>query len=218
MKHTHCGVVVGFLLLLMLSPAAMAVSQTFTFEPPDRNIEDLPHKNYFAWGMNWNLPNGQEIVGAELKIKSLCNWQASATDVLRMRLLDERPEGPGIHWEQNHWPGVSRGRDNQNPTDKFKGFGTFLTEYRDYDGYAEDWSFEFNGEQLDALGQYVANDGLFGIGFDPDCHFYNSGIELSIYTDDKPTGQGAVPEPMTLAAFGLGATGLAGYIRRRRGR
>jgi hypothetical protein len=34
--------------------------------------------------------------------------------------------------------------------------------------------------------QTYAQDGLFGLGFDPDCHYYNSGITLTVQTVPEP--------------------------------
>jgi len=52
-----------------------------------------------------------------------------------------------------------------------------------------------------------AADGLFGLAFDPDCHYWNDGVQLTINAE--------VPEPATLLLFGLGTLGLAAYRRRR---
>lgn len=43
----------------------------------------------------------------------------------------------------------------------------------------------------------------FGIGFDPDCHFYNDGVMLTLETAP------AVPEPTTIALLGAGMVCLA---------
>jgi hypothetical protein len=62
------------------------------------------------------------------------------------------------------------------------------------------------------LRAYITSGGDMAIGFDPDCHFFNDGISLEIYTNTQTVLQG-VPEPasMTLLATGFAAL----YLRRR---
>lgn len=59
-----------------------------------------------------------------------------------------------------------------------------------------------------------AKDGIFELGFDPDCHFNNTGISLMIYTSDSMDASHA-PEPETLVLFGLGLLGASAFGRKR---
>ncbi|WP_022668884.1 PEP-CTERM sorting domain-containing protein [Desulfospira joergensenii] len=63
------------------------------------------------------------------------------------------------------------------------------------------------------LTAYIA-DGILTIGFDSDCHYFNSGITLKLETD-SPGGTSAVPEPETLLLFGLGLIGVSAFGRKR---
>ena len=59
---------------------------------------------------------------------------------------------------------------------------------------------------MDTLADYAA-DGRFALSFDPDCHFYNRGVELEIVT-------GLIPEPATFLLMSAGAA-LPLFRRRR---
>ena len=58
---------------------------------------------------------------------------------------------------------------------------------------------------LGKMNQYAA-DGKLGFGFDPDCHYFNDGVNLEVTTQ-------AVPEPASFAVLGLGGLLL---IKRRK--
>lgn len=58
-------------------------------------------------------------------------------------------------------------------------------------------------------------DGDWALGIDPDCHFYNCGVKLTITTKAK-TPPPDVPEPfsMALGALGLGVVGAVRRLRK----
>ncbi len=84
--------------------------------------------------------------------------------------------------------------------------------------YGHDLSYSFDQSELAMLLNYFAsknglattsnNYATFGLGFDPDCHYYNDGITFTI--DTAP-----VPEPGTMILLGFGMLGLALYGKRR---
>ena len=81
--------------------------------------------------------------------------------------------------------------------DAFSGYGVQIDQYHDANGAdtVENLRYVFSDLELLAIAEAFADDGLVGFGFDPDCHFYNSGITLTIqfaYTagnDNKSWGQ-----------------------------
>ncbi len=77
---------------------------------------------------------------------------------------------------------------------------------------AINFEFAFNTAQIAALNAYIAAGGNFALGFDPDCHYGNDGIKLTLQTAYLPT-----PEPGTLAllAAALGAVAWRRRARRR---
>lgn len=59
-----------------------------------------------------------------------------------------------------------------------------------------------------------AQDGVFELGFDPDCHFYNNGVSLTVHTSESQGGSHA-PEPETLVLFGFGLLSISAFGRKR---
>jgi len=188
--------------LVVVVSALAAVCSTaradvYSVTPPDPDLDDLDHCKAYTWGIDTPWPAAQEhAVGATLSFRQIRDWQWE-TNVLYIHLLDDAPAGIRYAW------------DNQASDDYFEGEGIVLTVYRDLPATAQDLSYEFTKDQVDALNGYAA-DGRFGLGFDPDCHFYNCGVKLDIVTE-----LGEVPEPATA---GLLAVGMVAVLLRRRRR
>jgi hypothetical protein len=70
------------------------------------------------------------------------------------------------------------------------------------------YTYTFTEEQENALQAYIANSGNVAIGLDPDCHFFNNGVMLTLTTG--PT----IPEPATLGLLGTALLAAVGYRRR----
>jgi len=83
-------------------------------------------------------------------------------------------------------------------------------------GVAKNITYYFTSAEVTKLNEYFnATDNTFGIGFDPDCHYFNDGIYLTLVTQ-KVNDQGVshTPEPATLLLFGSGLVALAGIGRK----
>ncbi len=197
---------------------------TATFTPSPSDLGDLDHHRVYAWRVNAASLAGKNITKVTLTFKNIRNWDsrpnmlfahlldtAKASGVSsfvddtrdRSQLTDQQLRDSIIDdYANTRFHGQSSWLLNSNTADTFLFSRSFGTNGMDY-------TFEFNASQIAALMAYIANDGRFALGFDPDCHFFNDGIVLSVWTGSAP-----VPEPATMALLGTGLAGL--YARRRR--
>lgn len=234
-------VVISMVLALVVFLAPDSYSFTYSFQSRDNSgtysdMDDLDHDYYYSWRIKWQLPSNQHIVGATLTFANIYDWRVE-TDRLYIHLLNNPPAlstkirtyNAGTY-ETTLW----RGYDNEGGGDKFSGQGVRLDPV---------WNDPLGGSPrglnliydlahlggtispatgaiipgtldiLDTLTAYIVNDGKFGFGIDPDCHYYNNGITLTITT-------APVPEPSTLflVGAGLAGIGLARGLRSRRSR
>ena len=78
---------------------------------------------------------------------------------------------------------------------------------------AEDYYYNFTSAQILKLNSYIANGGDIAIALDPDCHFFNDGINFVLTTGNGP-GIEAVPEPASLTLLGLGLAGMYAWRKK----
>lgn len=179
-------VLAGLVLVLFMAGPTQAALYSLTPNPAD--LYDLDHHRYYTWGINTPWESPDVAMNATLSFDNIRNWN-DGPNVLYIHLLDYARLG------------VRQGWDNQGGGDRFAGQGVVLEIYRNLPSTPQDLSYSFTPDQILALNSYAA-DGRFGLGFDPDCHFYNDGAQLNITT-------GLVPEPASIAllAIGLGIFG-----------
>ena len=191
------GVVIITLFALTLFGVSNAAAVTF-IPSPSGDMWDLDHYKYYQWGINWTVPSGETISAAYLEIFNINDWTNETGDILWVNLLNTAPLG------------VVPSTDNQNSINAFSGPNTFLIDtYTDetppYGAVLPGAYLKFN---VPATHLYWLADGNFGWGVDPDCHYYNTGIQMTIET--MP-----VPEPTTLYLLGLGLVGLGIWGRKK---
>lgn len=186
--------------VFVLSVSGMAGATIYTFEPIPSDLYDLDHYSWYTWGINQMIPEGETIQSASLFFNNIRNYAYNDPNDFWVHLLDSVTAG------------VTEGNDPVNPdrtrVDYFAGQGVLLFDW-ELPGYPQDLTYTFNTSQLASLNGYIS-DGNFGFGFDPDCHYFNDGISLTIQTSGAP-----VPEPTTVLLLGCGLAGL-GFMRKKR--
>ncbi|MDB6126320.1 MAG: putative exosortase interaction protein [Verrucomicrobia bacterium] len=217
-----------FALGLCATFAVAAHATSFTFTPNPSDLSDLDHTHSYAWGMsNATLKaqlktGGYKITGVTIKITDLYNWDKNDTNnMLFINLIDNPVLGLSTPVDDAADQGVNQGIVSNyfggnvpgNNGNYYSRTSTLLTTYHDADGPTthDTYSFDLSIVQMTLLGNYITaatatGDGDFGIGFDPDCHYYNTGISVTI-TTSVPDGS------MTLMLLGLALSAMA-FARR----
>jgi hypothetical protein len=175
----------------------------YSLQPSDQDLDDLDHYKNYTWGINtpWDITPDENleyerVVSATLSFDNIRNWDDNP-NVLYIHLLDSAPLGVTVNY------------DGQGGGNAFDGEGIELITYNNLPATSQDLSYSFTQDEIDMLNDY-AFDGLFGLGFDPDCHFYNDGVSLDVVTALMPP---PIPEPATMA---LVLVGGAAVLQRRR--
>lgn len=198
------------LLAGMVTGSAHAIALTWNLG----GLNNLPHDRYYTWGKTWTIPSGEYVTSASVTFYYIYNSAPEENDRLWLHLLESAPSG-------TYW-----GTDNQEygswfDSGAYSGEQILLDEFADLpQSYPEraNVTYEFDANDLATLNSYFA-DGNFGLGFDPDCHYMNSGIKMRIETGLRPEPPAPpIPEPSTFALLGLGLAGALVAYRRRQAR
>jgi len=176
-------------IILVFMLGGVTEAATYTFQPTPADLYDLDHYRYYTWGIDWDIPAGEIIVSASLFFDDIRNWNKKSND-LWVHLLDSANTG------------VTECGDGEGGGDNFSGQGILLHHWQNLPASAQDITYDFDPFEIATLNTYVT-DGNFGLGFDPDCHYYNNGITLNIETASVP-----IPTTILLLSSGLLSFGL----------
>lgn len=204
MKKTLMAAVVFSGLVLSARALTLSAGTQYTFTPSAySDLRDLDHYTYWTWGFkNIEIPVGYQVKSAELSFKSIYNWDKNA-NWLYLYLLDRAEIDNGSKTEEGDANSgkLKKFADDNSNNDAFRANGnwdskkpldvdrTKLAVFSDSDGPVSkpDLTYDFGVLGfLDELDQYIKSGNNFGIGFDPDCHFFNEGVTFKLCIEKTP--------------------------------
>jgi hypothetical protein len=174
-------------LLALALPGIMAAS-ILTTSPNPSDLGDLNHDTVWSWRIDNVDLGGHEITSASLTLAGIYN-NDNSSNRLFIHLLDSVPNAGTAHRSDPY----STIRDYfLTPSSSFApqpGPSNVLLDAPSFAGGQAnkvDYNYTFTAEQLTILQSFIANNGNLAFGFDPDCHFYNSGISFQMTTAQAP--------------------------------
>lgn len=208
-----------FALFLSGAIHSNAEASQYIFEPP-KSMDNLDHWYYYTWGINQTLMPGETITDATFFIDNINDWTIEDNDILYVHLLgisDGIPlgvrsyhdaQGGEDYFDEQKWPLLFTYSDENEYLTSYQVWNWShtkqVTKY-EWENLPEDILYNFTDAQIMDL-NLALQDGNYGFGLDPDCHYDDNGIRFTFNTT-------TVPEPSTFLLLGAGLAGV-GLLRR----
>lgn len=193
--------------VLVLAQPGVVWGTLLPSSPNPSDLNDLNHATLWTWRLDNLQIAGVPLVSATLTIKGIYNWREEPNRLF-IHLLDTA-HNPGTASRSDPAGGIQNYflAPHSNFAPALGASNVLLASPSFAGGYSNriDYVYTFTPSQLDILYAFIANNRNVAFGFDPDCHFYNSGIVFDA---------SVIPEPSSII---LVATGLlvAGIVLRR---
>ena len=216
MKIRPTLLAMAFAFLALASARAVPV----TYSPNPSDLGDLDHHMVYTWRIDNVNVSPAAITGATLTFTSISNWDQNP-NVLHLHLLDTA-KSSGVRQFVDDPTGAAPVVDFTDDfiSTRYHSQSNWLVAAGTGDTFLDDhsftltpvtWTYTFSGAEVAALRSYVSNGKNVALGFDPDCHFFNNGIQLTLATPD--TGSTFLLLGMAMAVIFL-ARPIASHVRR----
>ena len=175
--------------------------------------DGLAHQQDYVWGISYTLPQNQVVTSIVIGFDNLRNWD-NLQNVIYVNLLKDAPAG--FYAVQTDNPNDNVFYDNLNDhiftVSPYNGTAYVTSIVLPYGigndaTAARNVSFTITDPSLLAFFNGAISNGTFGVGFDPDCHYWGSDIWVDIHTSP-------VPIPAAVWLLGTGLLSLLGIRRR----